>query len=209
MAGHLSAAMPPFAASVDARWREALPELRDEHVTLRELREGDAPSLATHLNSEGVNRHMAACPANTEAFVRFVEWTISQRRRGSLMCYGIVPAAQRSAVGLVQFWPIERNFFTAEWGFVIGESFWGTGLFQRAATLAIDSAFSDFGIHRLEARAVDTNRRGNRALEKLGAVREGVLRGGFLDHDVVRDHIMWSILAPEWQARRRGDAHGR
>jgi RimJ/RimL family protein N-acetyltransferase len=209
MASYLSAAMPPFAASIDASWREALPELRDEYVTLRELREADVPSLMAHLNSEGLNRHMAACPTNTDAFVRFVGWTISQRRRGSLICYGIVPAARPSAVGFIQFWPIERNFFTAEWGFVLGESFWGTGLFQRAATLAIDSAFSDFGIHRLEARAVDTNRRGNRALEKLGAVREGVLRGGFLDHDGVRDHIMWSILAPEWRARRRGDADGR
>lgn len=209
MAGHLGAAMPPFAVSGNESWREALPELREERVTLRELREDDAASLVTHLSSEAVNRHMAACPASRAAFVRFIEWTIAERRRGSLVCYGIVPAGHHAAVGLIQFWPVERNFFTAEWGFLIGESFWGTGLFLRAATLAIDSAFADFGIHRLEARAVDTNARGNRVLEKLGAIREGVLRGSFSGRDGIRDHIMWSILAPEWQARRRGDAHDR
>jgi len=46
------------------------------------------------------------------------------------------------------------------------------------------------------------NLRGNRMLEKLGAKKEGVLRGGFRDGAVVRDHVMWSILAPEWQAQR-------
>jgi RimJ/RimL family protein N-acetyltransferase len=68
--------------------------------------------------------------------------------------------------------------------------------------LVLGAVFSQLGVYRLEARVVDINERGNRIFEKLGATRDGVLRGGFRDGLVVRDHVMWSILAPEWQAQR-------
>ena len=203
VAPEVNAAMPPFAVSRNVDWRNGLPELRGDLVTLRELRSDDAPSLVAHLNCDAVNRHMASCPPTQERFLRFIEWVSEERRRGSLVCYGVVPFGQPAAIGLIQFWPIERDFFTAEWGFVIGKAFWGTGVFVRGATLAIDAAFDRFNVYRLEARAVVGNTRGNRVLEKLGAVRDGVLRGGFREGNQVHDHVMWSILAPEWRARRR------
>ncbi len=55
---------------------------------------------------------------------------------------------------------------------------------------------------RLETRAVEANGRGNGVVRKLGATREGVLRGGFKNGDAVSNHVMWSILAPEWRALR-------
>jgi RimJ/RimL family protein N-acetyltransferase len=181
-------------------WRRQLPELSDGTVSLRELRSADAPSLAMHLHSAAVCRYIAPCPSTTASFRRFIRWTQAERRRGALACYGIVPVGTIRAVGVIQVWRVERDFSTAEWGFALAESFWGTGLFSRSAALILDLTFSHFGVYRLEARSVDINGRGNRVLEKLGAKRDGVLRGGFRDANGVRDQVMWSILAPEWQA---------
>jgi len=183
-------------------WRRGLPELTDGVVTLRALRAGDAHALVAQLNDPEVVRYIAAPPSSVPAMARFVRWTHAERRRGTLRCYGIVPAGTASPAGIVQVWPIERDFSTAEWGFALGRAHWGTGVFTRAARLFLDSLFSNAGVHRLEARAVDANGRGNRAFERLGATRDGVLRGGFRDGACYRDQIMWSILAPEWQARR-------
>lgn len=185
-------------------WRRGLPELTDGVVTLRALRAGDAHALVTHLNDPEVVRYIAAPPTSVAAMARFVRWTHAERRRGMLRCYGIVPAGCVTPVGIVQVWPIERDFSTAEWGFALGRAHWGTGVFTRAARLFLDSLFSTAGVHRLEARAVDANGRGNRAFERLGATRDGVLRSGFRDGERYCDQIMWSILAPEWQARRQG-----
>jgi RimJ/RimL family protein N-acetyltransferase len=183
-------------------WRGGLPTLRDGRVTLRELRADDARSLVAHLDHSRVCRYMAPCPSTADGFARFIRWTQAERRRGKLACFGILPARGTNAVGVIQVWPIESNFSTAEWGFALGESFWGSGLFEAGARLMLDAVFSQLGVYRLEARAVDINRRGNRALEKLGAKPDGVLRGGFRDGLVIRDHVMWSILASDWQARR-------
>jgi RimJ/RimL family protein N-acetyltransferase len=204
-----SIAEPCDLAPASSDWQRGLPEVGDGTVTLRELAASDASSLVAHLNHAPVLRYIAPCPSTAAGFCRFIRWAHTQRRRGALACYGIVPAGETRAVGVIEVWPLERDFSTAEWGFALGESFWGRGLFVRSAQLALDVVFSRLGVYRLEARAVDINRRGNRVLEKLSATREGVLRGGFHDGAMVRDHVMWSILAPEWRTLRgqARDAH--
>jgi ribosomal-protein-alanine N-acetyltransferase len=169
---------------------------------VRQLCVDDAPSLVAHLNDARVSRYIAPCPSTAARCARFVRWTHAERRRGRLACFGIVPAGGEGAVGVIQVWPIERDFSTAEWGFALGKSFWGTGLFVRAARLVLDAVFFELGVYRLEARVVDTNKRGSRVLEKLGATPDGVLRGGFHDGVAIRDHVMWSILAPEWRLEK-------
>jgi RimJ/RimL family protein N-acetyltransferase len=183
-------------------WDDHVPLLTDGVVTLRALRRGDAASLVAHLNDPHVVQYIAAPPATADGFRRFIRWTHAERRRRGLVCLGIVPPGQTRPAGVMQAWPIERDFSTAEWGFALGASLWGSGVFARASSLFLDSLFGELGVYRLEARSVDVNTRGNRCFEKLGATREGVLRGGFRDGAVVRDHVMWSILQPEWAAHR-------
>ena len=54
------------------------------------------------------------------------------------------------------------------------------------------------GTHRLEARVALENERGNGALRKLGAMKEGVLRRSFLRHGEQLDQALWTILRDEW-----------
>jgi N-acetyltransferase len=194
----------PASAASSADWTRGLPTLSDRTLTLRELRARDAGSLVAHLNDPEVVRYITPCPTTPVGFARFIRWARAERRRGRLVCYGIVPRGESDPVGVMQLWPIERDFSTAEWGFVLGRAFWGTGLFTHAATLMLDDVFERFGVYRLESRAVDVNRRGNGALERLGARRDGTLRGSFRDGSSMRSHVMWSILAPEWYARGNG-----
>ena len=178
--------------------------LRNHAVTLRELRASDAPALLEHVNRPSVLKYIAPSPPTVEAFKRFITWTRLERRRGRHLCFGVVPAGQSLPVGLVQLWPVEPDFSTAEWGFVLGESVWGTGAFSASARLLLDFAFGGLGVMRLETRAVEANSRVNGALLKLGATREGTLRSGFRSGNKVLNQAMWSILEGEWDARRRG-----
>ena len=202
MAVHQSLADRSSSAERGRDWRRGLPELSDGTIVLRGLRSHDAPSLLAHLNHSRVSEYIAPCPSTVDGFRRFIRWTHAERRRARHACYGIIPPGERSPAGIIQAWPIERDFSTAEWGFVLDDSYWGTGLFMRSARLFLDAVFGLFGVIRLEARAVNANDRGNGVLRKLGATREGVLRDGFRNGDAVRDHVLWSVLAPEWVALR-------
>ena len=85
-----------------------------------------------------------------------------------------------------------------EWGFAIGAQFWGTGMFQAAARAVLQFTFAVLGTTRVEARSSVLNGRGNGALQKLGATREGVLRKSFLRDGVYHDQVLWSIVSDDW-----------
>jgi RimJ/RimL family protein N-acetyltransferase len=186
------AMIEPEAVSTD--WRRQLPVLTGEGITLRELRMSDAPALLALLTSEEVTRFISPPPTTLEGFQKFIDWTLREREAGRYVCFAVVPKGYETAVGLFQVRQLDPGFGTAEWGFAIGSAFWGSGLFSQGATLVVDFAFDVIGVHRLEARAAVQNGRGNGALRKMGAVREGILRKSFLRGGKHLDQALWAIL---------------
>ena len=187
---------------VGSDWRSGLPLLRGELVTLRELRASDAASLFALLTTEEVARFVSPPPTTVEGFERFIGWTLRQRVAGTYACYAVTLRGFDTAIGIIQVRQLEPGFGTAEWGFMIGSPFWGTGVFQESAELVLDFVFETLGVHRLEARAAVLNGRGNGALLKLGAVQECRLRKSFRKNGAVLDQALYSILATDRRAPR-------
>jgi RimJ/RimL family protein N-acetyltransferase len=186
------------SAIVSTDWRQQLPVLAGRGITLRELKLEDASTLLEMLTTEEVSRFISPPPTTVGGFEKFITWTHRQRAAGQYVCFGIVPDGMTAAVGLFQLRSMEPGFGSAEWGFVLGSSFWGTGVFMEGAQLVADFAFETIGAFRLEARSSVQNGRGNAALRKLGAVREGVLRNAFHLRGTYHDQNVWSILASAW-----------
>src|SRR6185295_12833030 len=138
-----------------------------------------------------------------EGFEQFIAWAQRQRAGGQGVAYAIVPRGSDAAIGLFQMRALQQGFANAEWGFLIATEFWGSGMFVDSARLMLEFAFGVIGVRRLEARAASGNGRGNAALRKLGAVREGMLRKSFLRNGEVLDQSMWTLLADEWGAARQ------
>jgi ribosomal-protein-serine acetyltransferase len=189
----------PKEPATTVNWRTALPVLKGAGVTLRELRLSDAPSLLAFLNTEEVTRFISPPPTTVAGFERFIEWTHRERAAGHYVCFGIVPDGYDQAVGLFQVRELNASFQTAEWGFAMGSNFWGTGLFIEAARAIVTFTFTTIGADRLEARSCVQNGRGNGALQKLGATREGVMRQSFLRNAEYHDQVLWAILAADWR----------
>jgi ribosomal-protein-alanine N-acetyltransferase len=191
---------PPSAASVTVSdWRATLPVLSGRRVMLRDLRPGDAPALLRLLTTEEVTRFISPPPTTVEGFERFIAWANAQRAAGHYMCFALVRHGGETAIGIIQVRQLAQGFGTAEWGFALGQPFWGTGLFVEAAELVLAFAFDSVGVHRLEARAAVANGRGNGALHKLGAYREAILRESFVLGGVRLDQVLWSILDEDWR----------
>src|SRR3954471_6486109 len=100
---------------------------------LRELRLADAPSLLGVLTPDDVAQYIAPPPSTLDGFERFILWAQRERAAGNCVCFGVVPKGSDVAVGLYQVRRMEPGFGTAEWGFALASSYWGTGLFLDAA----------------------------------------------------------------------------
>ncbi|HEX6974587.1 MAG TPA: GNAT family protein [Vicinamibacterales bacterium] len=189
-------------AVVVSAWRKSLPVLTASTFALRELRLSDAPSLLTMLTTEEVTRYISPPPSTVEGFERFILWTQRERAAGNYICFGIVPDGCDAAVGIFQVRRLEPSFATAEWGFALGQSYWGSGLFAAGALKIMEFAFETVGVRRLEARSAVQNGRGNGALLKIGATREGVLHKSFLRDGQYLDQVLWAIVDEDWRRVR-------
>jgi [ribosomal protein S5]-alanine N-acetyltransferase len=195
---------PEGTLSVTADWRTAAPVLDGPRLTLREVQDSDAEALCELLSRQDQPKDsFCPPPAGFEGFRRFVEWSRNRRHLGRSICFAIVPHGESSPIGILQLRSLEPTHQTAEWGISLGSAYWGRGHFSEAAHLAIDYAFGKLGVERLEARTALGNTRGNRALQKIGAVREARLRRAFLVDGVYSDDVLWSILAEDWQQGQR------
>lgn len=200
-----AAAPPEPPPQVRTDWRHGLPSLDGSIVTLRDLRPSDGRALFVMLTTDEVTRFISPPPPTIEGFEKFIAWSARQRAAGQYACFAIVPRGSDTAIGIVQVRSLAPDFDSAEWGFALASEFWGTGIFIDGARLAIGFAFETLGVQRLEARTALANSRGNAALRKLGALREGILRRSFLRHGERHDQALWTLLAEEWpEAQQRG-----
>ena len=191
------------AETVSTDWRQRLPVLAGQKVVLRDLRPSDATSLFTLLTTDEVARFISPPPSTVEGFERFIAWAHRQRNAGAYACFAVTLPDNDTAIGIFQLRELEPGFGTAEWGFAIGSGFWGTGAFSQGAELLLQFAFDTVGVHRLEARAAVKNGRGNGALQKIGAVQEGVLRKSFLRNGQYLDQVLYAIVDDDWRATRQ------
>jgi ribosomal-protein-alanine N-acetyltransferase len=198
VATRATAAAAPARAVAVTDWRTALPRMRVEDATLRELQVSDAPALLQALSTEQVTRFISPPPTTVEGFERFIAWTAGEHAAGRYICFAIVPDDCGTVKGIIQIRQLDPSFHVGEWGFALDHEYWGTGLFQAAAKAALAFAFTCVGVHRLEARAAVDNGRGNGALRKLGATADGVLRRSFIKDGIYHDQILWGIVSSEW-----------
>ena len=198
---------PPETAGFTKRvavapWRAGLPVLQGRGVALRELRAEDAETLATLMSDEDVRRFIPAPPATPADFVRFINWTQSQRATGTVISFGMVPEGSESAVGILQLHELETPFRTAEWGFVLGKPYWSSGLFKAGVAPFLQFVFETVGVHRLEARAMAANVRANAVLRRAGWTEEGHLHRSFLLGGKYHDDLLWALLSDDWRRQQ-------
>ena len=192
----------PVAELVGRDWRSRLPSLTGALVTLREARLSDASSLFAAVASDQVSGFISPPPASVEGFEKFIAWTHRMREAGQNISFAVTPRGSDTAIGLYQVRALDPGLATAEWGFAIASEFWGTGVFFDGAQLLLDFVFDVAGVYRLEARASVRNGRGNGALQKLGAVNEGVLRRSLFRNGEHLDQVLWTILADDRREAR-------
>ena len=90
-----------------------------------------------------------------------------------------------------------------EMGYSIARCFWGKGLTTEAVGAVIDESFSAYpDLNRIRAVADERNVGSLRVMEKLGMVREGVLRQDIYLRGEFKDMVWCGLLRDEWEARK-------
>ena len=179
-------------------WRSELPTLMGRTVTLREPVPQDLGRLVDLVSLGDASRFGIEEPVSEVAVQELIERAARERANGTSVTFVIALSGTRTIVGVIQVRQLDPVFEAAEWECTIAPSSRGSGIFIEAARLAGSFAFGALGTHRLEARVLLQNGRGNGALRKLGAVQEGILRRSVRSAGEYFDQVLWSILKEDW-----------
>ncbi|XP_041025962.1 uncharacterized N-acetyltransferase p20-like [Juglans microcarpa x Juglans regia] len=88
--------------------------------------------------------------------------------------------------------------FRADVGYALAAQYWGQGITTRAVKMAITEGLRDFpDVIRFQALVELENKASQRVLDKLGFLREGVMRQYSFNKGKTRDMVMYSYLSTD------------
>lgn len=181
-----------------------LPLLQGERLRLRGFREDDLHDFYAVHSDPRVMRYWSF-PAWTELTQArdYFASALGGRCADRLLCWAIAGRDSDRLIGGITLFSIRRDQGRAEIGYALRSSHWGHGYAQEALRLALGHAFAGLGLRRVEADIDPRNVASCRLAERLGFVREGVLRERWHVAGDLQDSALYGLLARDWRAAAR------
>jgi len=140
-------------------------------------------------------------PLNSPQRMReFIQWLLDRQGQRTDLPFVTVHLSSNQVVGMTRFMDIQPDNRAVEiGGTFITPAFQRTAVNSEAKYLMLCHAFEAWGCNRVQFKTDLRNLLSQRAIERLGAVREGVIREHIVLPDgYVRSSVYFSILAAEW-----------
>jgi len=180
--------------------------LQGKHVRLEPLTEAHVPGLAEIGIGQSFWDFMLYGNINTQADMHnWVLDILSRAEKGTDLPFAVIHLAYGRVAGATRY----LNIMPKDRGLEIGGTWYGQE-FQRTSVnteckyLLLQHAFEILGCIRVQLKTDSRNERSQKAIERIGAVKEGVLRNHMILPDGrYRHSVFYSILETEWPEVKR------
>jgi len=180
--------------------------LTGQYVRLEPLSEQHIGGLASIGLDDDIWKFMVYGSMQTEDDIgRWVRDILSRVGAGKDVPFAVVDIASGCVAGATRYMdirPVDR-------GLEIGGTWYGAA-YRRTRTnteskfLLLEHAFERLGCLRVQLKTDLRNERSQRAIERIGGVKEGILRKHVVLPDgYVRDSVYYSILDSEWPSVKK------
>lgn len=179
-------------------------------VTLTGLRAQLIPQALDHLDSlleagqhpEIWNHMPLQVIPSRERLAQYIETALAEQTAGSCLPFTIVDRESGVFVGSTRLFDIALAHRRGEIGHTwLTPSVWRTRINTECKYLLLGHAFDTLGMIRVQLKTDSRNTRSQTAIERLGAVKEGILRNHVILPDgYVRHSVLYSITDAEWPA---------
>jgi len=170
-------------------------------VRLEPLSEGHIPALVKVGLDEKIWRYMRYGKVETvEQLTAWVRELLGLQRNGTDLPFAVIHLASGAAIGCTRYLNIDPPDRSLEIGGTwYALDYQGTMVNSECKYLLLKHAFEQLECIRVWFKTDLRNLRSQRALERLGAVKEGVLRNHMILPDgYIRDSVVYSLLPEEW-----------
>ncbi len=175
--------------------------LAGQVVRLEMLSARHVPDLTEAGQDANIWKYMVYGTIQTSSqMAELVEELLRRQEKGTDLPFAVIHLTTNRAIGMTRFMDIRPQDHALEIGGTWYEpSYQRTAVNTESKLLLLAHAFDVIGCIRVQFKTDSRNIRSQEALERIGAVREGVLRNHMILHDgYIRDSVYYSIIASEW-----------
>ena len=179
--------------------------LKGTHVRLEPLRREHASELFPVAHDDDIWRLMLVpMPRDVGELERWIDAALQDQILGNQVAFLTRRASDGAPIGSTRFLHIDRGNKTAEIGWTfLGREARRTVANTEAKYLQLRHLFDDLGAHRVWLQTDKLNERSQRAMERLGAIKEGEHRDDRISHDGrVRTSVVYGITRTDWPSVR-------
>lgn len=173
--------------------------IRGPRLSLRYAVASDAPRLFELASDPAVTRFFSWGPyTSIDQPEAYLSALCAKRDEGSLLDFVLVDPID-GVIGVTGLSEVARRDRRATVGSWLGHKWWGSGANFEGKAMITALAFRRLGFERLTAWANTRNGRSQRALERVGFRREGVLNAWHRHGDVRHDVVVFGMLEAGWE----------
>lgn len=180
------------------------PTLETQRFTLRSVTLADTDAIFALMGDPQVNLYLGRAPlASHDQAAERVAVYQSTFTEQTGMVWAITPHGSDQLIGTCLLWRLRKEHFRAEIGYALVPAWWGQGVMSEVMRTVLTFAFTQMGLHSLEAVIDPANDASRRVLEKMGFVQEAYFREDFF-HPVEQrftDTAILSLLQSSWMSR--------
>ncbi|MGZ3837024.1 MAG: GNAT family N-acetyltransferase [Flavisolibacter sp.] len=186
--------------------------LRGRYVYLENLEAAHVPVLRKLARDERIWEYTKTLLVNEQydnQFDQYIAAALDPRNTGGQASFVIRRTADQALIGMTRYYAIEPFHKRLSIGYTwYVPEVWGGAENKECKWLLLQYAFEQLGYQRVQFDVAHQNLRSQKAVEKIGGVKEAVLRKHGLHADgTVRDTVVFSIIDEEWPAKKEALLH--
>nr|WP_199001239.1 GNAT family protein [Flavobacterium sp. ASV13] len=183
--------------------------LENEKVLLIPFENERNTELKEIIFDDKIWKYMGMYVRNDQDFENYIQNTLNQKTAGICYPFLIIDKATNKVAGSTRYGYLNHASQKCEIGWTwYGKDFQGTGLNKACKYELLHFGFENIQFRRIQFSADLENQKSQRAIEKLGAVKEGVFRNNYVDSEGrSKDDVYYSIILEDWDLTKREYFH--
>lgn len=179
--------------------------LRGQYVYLQLLQDDDVPTLRALAKDERIWEYTKTLLVNEtydQQFDNYISIAFDPNGTGRQYSFVMRDAQSGAIMGMTRFYHVEPANKRLKIGYTwYTPAYWGKVHNKECKLLLLQYAFETLGFRRVEFEVAHKNIRSQKAVAKIGGIKEGVLRKHMLQpNGEVRHTVVFSIVDDEWPA---------
>lgn len=181
------------------------PILKTNRLKLIEISHRHVEDIFQILSRKDVTRFYGTNPfvLPSEA-TKLIEMFNKNYREKRGIRWGIILKENQKLIGTLGLNSLNLNNKRAEIGYELHPQYWRKGYITEAVGEVLVYSFEMLQLHRIGAVVYPENTASLHLLEKLGFLKEGLLRDYLFQNDHFHDTYILSLLKSDWEKRQNG-----